>query len=71
MKTLTSLLRLLHLADSALPIGSAAHSYGLETLASAGLLSPATLAEFLSGYLSENGAAGGIVLPARGCACSR
>ena len=55
MKTSTSFLRLLHLADSALPIGSAAHSYGLETLASAGYLAPATLADFLRGYLMENG----------------
>ena len=52
---MTSLLRLLHLADTALPIGSAAHSFGLETLAGAGLLAPATLAEFLNGYLIENG----------------
>jgi urease accessory protein len=58
MKTLTSLLRLLrllHLADTALPIGSAAHSFGLETLADADVLAPATLVEFLRGYLVENG----------------
>ena len=56
MKTLTSFLHILHLADSALPIGSAAHSYGLETLGSTGYLAPATLADFLRGYLVENGA---------------
>ena len=48
-------LRLLHLADSALPIGSLAHSFGLETLVSAGILQSADLPEFLCGYLQEAG----------------
>jgi urease accessory protein len=48
-------LRLLHLADSALPIGALAHSFGLETLVSVGALSVANLQEFLAGYLEEAG----------------
>lgn len=48
-------LRLVHLADSALPIGGTAHSYGLETLVDAGLLAPAQLYEFLDSYLVEAG----------------
>ncbi|HEV3421247.1 MAG TPA: urease accessory UreF family protein [Candidatus Acidoferrum sp.] len=48
-------LRLLHLADSALPIGSLAHSFGLETLVSAELLQVGDLPEFLQGYLQEAG----------------
>lgn len=48
-------LRLLHLADSALPIGSLAHSFGLETLVSSGLLSVSELPEFLQGFLEEAG----------------
>ena len=47
-------LRLLHLADSALPIGALAHSFGLETLAAAGMLSVENLAEFLDGFLQES-----------------
>lgn len=48
-------LRLLHLADSALPIGTLAHSFGLESLAVAGLLTTNSLDEFLRGWLAENG----------------
>jgi urease accessory protein len=48
-------LRLLHLADSALPIGGLAHSFGLESLVEKGLLGPVNLEEFLRGYLEETG----------------
>lgn len=48
-------LRLLHLADSALPIGALAHSFGLETLASSGALRVENLLEFITGYLEEAG----------------
>ena len=48
-------LQLLHLADSALPIGALAHSFGLESLVSHGLLKVRELEEFLRGYLEEAG----------------
>ena len=48
-------LRLLHLADSALPIGALAHSFGLESLVSNGVLQVAELPRFLDGYLEEAG----------------
>lgn len=48
-------LRLLHLADSALPIGSLAHSFGIETLVSFEILDVRGLPDFLSGYLQEAG----------------
>lgn len=48
-------LRLLHLADSALPIGSLAHSFGLESLVARELLAVAGLPEFLRGFLEEAG----------------
>lgn len=50
-----ALLRLLHLADSALPIGTLAHSFGLESLVAAEMLKVSDLSDFLSGYLQEVG----------------
>ena len=48
-------LRLLHLADSALPIGAIAHSFGLEALVSEGLVKVGDLFKFFSGFLEEAG----------------
>jgi urease accessory protein len=48
-------LRLMQIADSALPIGTLSHSYGLETLVQEGSLSVDNLHLFLQDYLLETG----------------
>jgi urease accessory protein len=53
-------LRLLHLADTALPIGSLAHSFGLESLTASEILDVNGLFSFLCGYLEEAGAMEGV-----------
>jgi urease accessory protein UreF len=54
---LLSQLQLIHLAGSGLPIGSAAHTFGLETLVADGALSVETLEDFFTDYLLEMGQA--------------
>ncbi len=55
MRDLTALLSLQQFADSALPIGGAAHSLGLESLSYAGFLHADNLELFLAAYLEESG----------------
>lgn len=59
------LLKLQQFADSALPIGGASHSFGLEFLAEAGLLASDSVETFLVDYLDEAG-----VLEAAYCCAS-
>ena len=49
------LLHLLQLADSALPVGGMAHSFGLESLVEFGFLQPESLECFLRDWLAEAG----------------
>ncbi len=49
-------LRLIQLADSTLPVGGLAHSFGLETLAAEEMVQPDTAERFLRDYLQEAGA---------------
>jgi urease accessory protein len=53
---LTTLLRLQQFADSALPIGGAAHSFGLESLVDCGLLCTDGIESLFLHYLEEAGA---------------
>jgi urease accessory protein len=51
-----SLLRLLQLSDSAIPIGGSAHSFGLETMVEEGAIAPQDVESFLRDHLQEAGA---------------
>jgi urease accessory protein len=49
------LLHILQLADSAIPVGGMAHSFGLESLVELGFVTPQTLECFLRDWLVETG----------------
>src|SRR5579872_2025370 len=50
-----AMLRLLQICDSAFPIGTAAHSFGLEGIVESGALNVENLHAFLQDYLTEGG----------------
>ncbi len=50
-----ALLQLLQLADSAVPVGGTAHSFGLETLVEDGAVTAQSLEAFLASWLDETG----------------
>lgn len=50
-----ALLKLMHIADSAFPIGASAHSFGLETLTAEGIVTAPALEGFLTDLLWETG----------------
>jgi len=50
-----TLLRLMQLTDSALPIGTAAHSFGLESMVEDRVVTPRNFEEYLRDYMEENG----------------
>lgn len=52
---MVKLLQLMQLTDGTLPIGTAAHSFGLESLAEWEFVRPETLEAFLRSYLQEQG----------------
>jgi urease accessory protein len=54
-RSLIQLLQLLQLTDSAIPIGAAAHSFGMETLVEWEDITPASLQQFIRGCLMEQG----------------
>jgi urease accessory protein len=56
LEELTLQLRLQQFADSALPIGGAAHSFGIESVIDAGFLNENGLESFLISYIEETGA---------------
>jgi urease accessory protein len=50
-----TLLRLLQLTDSALPIGTAAHSFGLESMIEDRIVTPRNFEQYLRDYMQESG----------------
>jgi len=50
-----TLLRLLQLTDSALPIGTTAHSFGLESMIADGFVTPCNFEQYLRDYMQESG----------------
>jgi len=50
-----ALLRLFQITDSAIPIGTISHSFGLETLVEDGLVTPASFEQYLHDYIEESG----------------